>query len=144
MQRTFGRLIRGTPAKAKVSNNRSVNLTILGAIAAEGVVNLSLQRPQLVTGSKKKRKLENGEERTIAKVGTRTQHFIDFIEIVMNILDKNNMTGKTLVMDNVRIHHSKAVKEFIESKGLKVLYLPPYLPFLNLIELFWSKLKAGV
>ncbi|KAI7851862.1 hypothetical protein BDC45DRAFT_444990, partial [Circinella umbellata] len=55
MQQTFGRSIRGTPAKAKVSNNRGVNITILGAIAAEGVVNLSLRRPQLVTSSKKKK-----------------------------------------------------------------------------------------
>ena len=83
------------------------------------------------------KKPENGKERITAKVGTRTQHFIDFIEIVMDILDKNNMKRKTLVMYNARIHHSKAVKELIGSKGIKALYLPPsYSSFLTLSSYF--------
>ena len=43
--RTFGRSRHSTPTKIVVSNNYGVNLTILGAIASEGVVNLSLRRP---------------------------------------------------------------------------------------------------
>ena len=54
IQRTFGLSIRGTPAKSKVSNNRGVISQYWGQYAAEGVVNLSLRRPQLVSGSSKK------------------------------------------------------------------------------------------
>ena len=143
MRRTFGRSRRGTPAKIVVSNNRGVNLTILGAIASEGVVNLSLRRPQAVTGSKK-RKLDAKEERIVAKVGTRTEHFLDFLEIVMDVLGKNNMHGKILIMDNAKIHHTILVQKAVEKRGYRILYLPAYSPFLNPIELFWSKLKAGI
>ncbi|KAI8875234.1 hypothetical protein K501DRAFT_203041, partial [Backusella circina FSU 941] len=36
------------------------------------------------------------------------------------------------------------IQELIESCGYKTVFLPPYSLFLNPIELFWSKLKAGV
>ncbi|KAG2220696.1 hypothetical protein INT45_012560 [Circinella minor] len=68
LKRSFGRSRRGTPAKAVVSNNRGVNISILGAIAAEGVVNLSLRKPQAVTGGSKKRKTEDGEQRLVSKL----------------------------------------------------------------------------
>lgn len=45
-------------------------------------------------------------------------------------------------MDNMRSHHVKAVREVLEEKGMKVLYLPPYSPDLNPIEKMWSKMKA--
>ena len=45
-------------------------------------------------------------------------------------------------MDNMRSHHVKAVRETLEKKGMKVLYLPPYSPDLNPIEKMWSKRKA--
>lgn len=143
IKRNFGRSRRGEPAKAIVSNTRGVNITILGAIAAEGVVNLSLRKPQAVSTSKK-RKIQNGEERITGKVGTRATHFIDFLHIVMDVLTKNDMPGRILVMDNASIHHTKEVTEAVETRGFKVLHLPPYSPFLNPIEFFWSKLKAGV
>ncbi|KAG2216846.1 hypothetical protein INT45_013990 [Circinella minor] len=47
-------------------------------------------------------------------------------------------------MDNASIHHSSIVKGTVENRGFHILYLPPYSPVLNLIEEFWSKLKACV
>ncbi|KAG2227928.1 hypothetical protein INT45_011951 [Circinella minor] len=58
MQRTFGRSKRGTRSKGWVANHCGVNITIVGAIVAEGVVNLSMWKPHAATGSKK-RKLQN-------------------------------------------------------------------------------------
>ena len=52
----------------------------------------------------------------------------------MNILDKNDMKGQCLVMDNTSIHKPKVVKKLIEDRGYKCLYLPLYSPFLNPIE----------
>ena len=46
------------------------------------------------------------------------------------------------VMDNMRSHHAKAVKQLLDSSKVTYLYLPPYSPDLNPIEKMWSKLKA--
>ena len=143
MQRTFSRSKCGTPAKAVVSNNRGVNVTILGAIVREGLVNLSLRSPQAIVGSKK-RKLDGREERIVANIGIRTQHFLNFLDLVMDALDKNNLYGKTLIMDNARIHHANFVRQAAKDRGYKILDLSAYSPFLNPIELCWSNLKSGV
>ena len=47
-------------------------------------------------------------------------------------------------MDNAPIHTSTDIRKIIEDHGYKCVYLPPYSPFLNPIEEFWSKVKAGV
>src|SRR3981189_3721566 len=49
-----------------------------------------------------------------------------------------------VLMDNAPIHTPVKVRETVESRGYKCLYLPPYSPFLNRIEEFWSKVKAGI
>ena len=54
------------------------------------------------------------------------------------------MKGHFLVMDNAPIHTPLKVRELVESRCYKCLYLPPHSPFLNPIEEFWSKVKAGV
>ena len=50
--------------------------------------------------------------------------------------------GDIVVMDNMRSHHVKAVREILEAKGMKVLYLPLYSPDRNPIEKMWSKMNA--
>ncbi|OJH47607.1 IS630 family transposase [Lactococcus lactis subsp. lactis bv. diacetylactis] len=47
-----------------------------------------------------------------------------------------------IVMDTMRSHHAKAVKQLLDSSKVTYLYLPPYSPDLNPIEKMWSKLKA--
>jgi transposase len=47
-----------------------------------------------------------------------------------------------VIMDNLRSHKVSGVAEIIESVGAAILYLPPYSPDLNPIELMWSKIKA--
>jgi transposase len=64
--------------------------------------------------------------------------------IKSNVLDRNNMKGNYLVMDNAPIHTPVKVRELVESRGYNCLYLPSYCPFLNLIEEFWSKVKGSV
>src|SRR5262249_52111569 len=49
-----------------------------------------------------------------------------------------------MVMDNASIHTSAEVKAEIkrwEEQGLYLLFLPPYCPELNLIEILWRKIK---
>ena len=46
------------------------------------------------------------------------------------------------VMDNMKSHHAKAVKNLLDSSEIRYIYLPPYSPDLNPIEKLWSKVKA--
>jgi transposase len=52
--------------------------------------------------------------------------------------------GDIVIMDNLSSHKVKGVLEPIYAAGASVLFLPPYSPDLNPIELSWSKLKAIV
>lgn len=57
----------------------------------------------------------------------------------------SSLSGATvLVLDNATVHRSKLVqdkrKEW-KQKGLRLLFLPPYCPHLNLIEILWRQAK---
>jgi transposase len=50
--------------------------------------------------------------------------------------------GDVVVMDNLTAHKRPQVKRTIESVGARVVYLPPYSPDFNPIEMIWSKVKG--
>lgn len=141
-QRNHGRSLKGTPAKGTVPTGKGVTFTILGAISQAGIINIGVKKPE--SASSKKRRADGKEVKINGKVGTRTEHFLAYLNNVMDTLDKNNIKGQYIVMDNAPIHKPKVIKTLIEERGHKCIYLPPYSPFLNPIEEFWSKVKAGV
>ena len=143
-QRNYGRSPKGTPAKGTVPTGKGVNVTILGAISEAGVIDISLKKPQ--AGSTSKKRKVNGKAVNVVngRIGTRTEHYLAYLSNVMDVLDKNNMKGHYLVVDNAPIHTPATVRALIESRGYTCLYLPPYSPFLNPIEEFWAKVKAGI
>ena len=49
--------------------------------------------------------------------------------------------GDVVVMDNLPSHRVAHVRRLIESAGATLLYLPPYSPDYNPIEMIWSKVK---
>jgi len=51
-------------------------------------------------------------------------------------------SGDILVMDNLRVHQNKGVRDLVEACGAEILYLPPYSPQFNPIEECWSKVKT--
>ena len=68
----------------------------------------------------------------------------DFKSALTEIKDKCTSKGilnPIFIADNARIYHYSGVKELIASLQLKVVYLPPYLPFLNLIKNIFSVCK---
>ncbi len=50
--------------------------------------------------------------------------------------------GDILFMDNLSAHKVAGLDELIRSCGAHLIYLPPYSPDLNPIELAWSKVKT--
>ena len=50
--------------------------------------------------------------------------------------------GDVVVLDNVAFHKSQKVKAIVKQAGAWLLFLPPYSPDLNPIEMAFSKLKA--
>ncbi|CAO3682639.1 unnamed protein product [Rhizopus stolonifer] len=134
IKRTFGPSVRGAPAKAVVSTQKGVPITILGAMCKKGIVNITLRHPTAVV-SRKRRKLGFAESGF---------NVVNGLAIIMDILEQNDIKGRFLVMDNAPIHRSPEMQNLISSSGYKYIYLPPYSPFLNPIEKMWSKIKFGV
>lgn len=156
LRRNFGRSIKGTPAKQVVPSNRGVSISIIGAICELGVIDLTLRKPTPVTkkstkGKKKRKRNDNSAEEAVeaveevnGRVGTRAIHFLEFLDGVLTSLDQNGMTGRYIVMDNTTIHKTDEIRNYVQERGYKAAYLPPYSPFLNPIEEFWAKVKAGI
>ncbi len=65
-----------------------------------------------------------------------------FLAYVRQVLAPTLRGGDVLVMDNPSVHKVAGVREAVEATGAALLYLPPYSPDLNPIELAFSKLKA--
>jgi transposase len=65
-----------------------------------------------------------------------------FKEYISKCLVPTLKTGDIVVMDNLSSHKVKGVIDPIIDAGATLLYLPPYSPDLNPIEMMWSKMKA--
>lgn len=65
-----------------------------------------------------------------------------FLAYVQQVLAPELGPGEVVVMDNLPAHRVAGVRQAIEARGAGVLYLPPYSPDFNPIELAFAKLKA--
>lgn len=52
--------------------------------------------------------------------------------------------GQTVIWDNASFHKSLQSRQLIEQAGCRVIFLPPYSPDLNPIEVFWANFKKLV
>jgi transposase len=50
--------------------------------------------------------------------------------------------GDVVIMDNLAAHKSPTVEKIVRDRGAWILFLPPYSPDLNPIEMAFAKLKA--
>ncbi|CEP09973.1 hypothetical protein [Parasitella parasitica] len=132
------------PCKVLKPKSKGRNITILGAISLAGIIDISLRVPEVLGSASKKRSADGKVFKVAAKIGTRTEHFYNYLQNVLDVLNKNNLLGQYIVMDIAPIHKNESIRQLIESKGHKCAYLPPYSPFLNPIEEFWSKVKYHV
>lgn len=71
--------------------------------------------------------------------GTDGDVFAAYVEhVLLPIL----CLGDLVVMDNAAAHKDPRVKALLDTVGAKAMYIPPYSPELNPIELAWAKLKT--
>jgi transposase len=52
--------------------------------------------------------------------------------------------GQVVIMDNATFHKSQDSQQLIKQAGCRILFLPPYSPDLNPIEIFWANFKKIV
>lgn len=67
---------------------------------------------------------------------------ITFDTYVDRVLVPTLRAGQVVVWDNLSAHKSAGARERIEAAGCQVVFLPPYSPDFNPIELAFSKLKS--
>lgn len=65
-----------------------------------------------------------------------------FLAYVQQQLVPTLRRGDLVIMDNLSSHKQTGVRDAIKSVGADLLYLPPYSPDLNPIELAFSKFKT--
>ena len=109
---------KGEPLVEAVPARRGKNLSVLGAFDIEGVV------------------------ATTSKLGAMTR--ADFEQFLHTGLLPRLLPGSVLVLDNASIHKGGQIESLVSKAGCRVLYLPPYSPDLNPIELAWSFVKRLV
>ncbi len=64
-----------------------------------------------------------------------------FQAFVERVLVPELRPGDMVIMDNLSSHKRARIRELIESAGAKLIFLPPYSPDLNPIEMIFSKVK---
>ena len=65
-----------------------------------------------------------------------------FLAYVERVLAPTLARGDIVIMDNLPAHKVAGVRAAIKAAGAELLYLPPYSPDFNPIELAFAKLKA--
>lgn len=82
------------------------------------------------------------DEVKAALYGQWATHGEIFVAFVRDHLAPKLKRGDIVLMDNVNFHKSEAVKQYIESTGARLWFLPPYSPDFSPIENMWSKIKS--
>ena len=75
-------------------------------------------------------------------VVARPMNGVIFRAYVERVLAPTLEPGDVVILDNLGSHKSTEVRRLIEARGARLLFLPPYSPDLNPIELAFAKLKA--
>ncbi|AHI24956.1 transposase [Komagataeibacter xylinus] len=116
MARRYGRAPRGQRLRSAVPHGHWKTTTFIAGLRLTGLV-----APMVLDGP------VNGRS---------------FQIYVERVLVPDLRPGDVVVMDNLGSHKGAAVQAAIETAGATLLFLPPYSPDFNPIEMAFSKLKA--
>lgn len=67
-----------------------------------------------------------------------------FATYLDQVLGPTLVPGDVVVLDNLGVHHMDGMAERVAAYGARLLFLPPYSPDFNPLELAWSKLKTAL
>lgn len=115
MTRNYGRAPRGERVPEGTPNSHWSTLTMLATLTTRG-----LQAPMTI------------ESPTDGDV---------FLAYLQQVLCPQLQPGQVVIMDNLSAHKVHGVREQIEARGARLIYLPAYSPDFNPIEQAWSKIK---
>jgi transposase len=118
MARPHARAPRGQRASGSIPLGAWPRLTVLGALAGEGLI-----APMSIEAS------------------TAPCGLLADLEQVLVPKRRQVKPDAILVMDNLRPHHATDVSELLAQTGIGVLYLPRSSPEFNPIEQAWAKVK---
>ena len=116
MARLRGRAARGERCRASVPHGHWKTTTFTAGLRLSGMM-----APMVLDGA---------------------MHGLAFKAYVEQVLVPELKPGDIVIMDNLPAHKVKGVREAIEGAKARLLYLPPYSPDFNPIEMAFSKLKA--
>src|ERR1700761_9350378 len=71
-----------------------------------------------------------------------SEDFEQYIETLLNNMNRYPFPNSVIVMDNASTHHFEGIRNIIEAWGMHLVYLPPYSPDFNPIEEGFSAMKA--
>jgi transposase len=71
---------------------------------------------------------------------------VSFLKFLKKILKTYEKQKVTLVLDNVRYHHAKLLKPFLEKNKdrIELMFLPPYSPDFNPMERVWWYMRKKI
>lgn len=115
MATNYARAEGGQRVKAPKPFNIGISFSMIGAISLLGILAIMY--------------IESAVDTNIFSV------------FVKKLLLSKLKPGQFVIFDNVKFHKAKEIKDLIESRGAKVVFLPPYSPDLSPIEKMWSKIK---
>lgn len=116
MARTHGRCPRGQRLRMALPHGHWKTTTLVAGLSLKGIV-----APMVL-------------DRAIN--GRSFQAYVEtFLAPVLN-------PGDVVIMDNLGSHKGRRVRELIEAKGASLVFLPPYSPDFNPIEMAFAKIKA--
>jgi transposase len=116
MTRVYARAPRGERVHGGVPRNRGENTTLLASMTSSGM----------------------GE--AMAVEGSTTKAI--FEAYVEGFLAPSLSPEQVVILDNLRAHKGDRVRELIEERGARLVFLPTYSPDFNPIEEAFSKIKA--
>jgi transposase len=64
-----------------------------------------------------------------------------FEAFVEQVLVPELQSGDVVIVDNLSSHKRQRIRELVEGAGARLVFLPPYSPDLNPIELIFAKVK---
>lgn len=72
----------------------------------------------------------------------QTESTIEFLKKIENhYKDKSKIQ---IILDNARYYKNKEIDKYLKTTRIKLIYLPPYSPNLNLIERLWKLMRKKV